>query len=63
MISRAKYSELRKQLKKAGFEQVYSYVGTDVSGSLYMKGKIEFFWTPKTTLQDVLNVISINIRG
>ena len=59
MISRARYKELRKMLKVAGFEQEHSFITELGSGSVYSHtdGRI-LNWSPKTTEQDVLNIIN-----
>ena len=59
MISRTRYTELRKMLKAAGFEQEYSALAGPASGSVYSHadGRI-LNWDPKTTEQDVLAVIN-----
>ena len=59
MISRTRYTELRKMLKVAGFEQEYSVLAGSASGSVYSHadGRV-FQWNPKTTEQDVLAVIN-----
>jgi len=59
MINRTRYTELRKMLKVAGFEQEYSAIAGSTSGSVYSHadGRI-LNWNPKTTEQEVLEVIN-----
>ena len=59
MISRTRYTELRKMLKSAGFEQEYSVLAGLASGSVYSHadGRI-LHWKPKTTEREVLAVIN-----
>lgn len=59
MISRTRYTELRKMLKEAGFEQEYSCLAGGMSGSVYSHkdGRV-LNWNPATTEAEVLTVIN-----
>ncbi len=59
VISRTRYTELRKMLKAAGFEQEYSALAGSASGSVYSHAKNGRIlnWNPKTTEEDVIAVI------
>jgi len=59
MISRTRYTQLRKMLKDAGFEQDYAVIAGSASGSVYshVDGRI-LRWNPQTTEQEVLAVIN-----